>query len=557
MMSKWLPVAIVIFCLVGMLIFPIIAVGLALGGSNGGTECTPSSSDSGDPSTGGSQGKGGSVDGVPSKFIPLYQGAAAKYKLGEDGPSMLAGLHYSETNFSTNIATSGDYQGPMAHGVAYWDTYGVDGDGDGKKDIMNDADAIYAAAALLKEYGAPGDWLKALSSYKAGPANAAAGEGYAQIAIDFAKEHHVPADESAGGSGGGGSGGSSTASNCVCPSPATASAGSSALAGLLGATAHAASGGKPFLLGDSIGVGLEPELSGFTVEATGAITLPSSFTQADARKDDIRNASAIVIELGTNKTDNFEADAKKMVQKVKSYNSSAPVYWVEIFSHGEGLYADYSKENKAIANLPDVTVIKTIDKNISLQSDNIHPDTDGYKKLAAVIETAVKNGPSGSSGGGSATTGGQNCQSSGGGGGGGSAGGTVSGSVQELAKKILASNNADFTFDTVSPNGSTEQVLKDVASGKSFYTTCPEFPKKQVDINPNILKFLVEALQKGPVGINAITDKCHTSGSPHYSGTAVDLEDTIGSLDTFISIAQKYGGTKNSETGHHHFDFPK
>lgn len=418
-MKQLIPIGIIVACLVGMLIVPVIAVGLALSGG-GGTSCTPTAAAStdDDANSGGSNAKGGNVNGVPSKFIPIYQEAAAKYRLGEDGPSMLAGLHYSETNFSTNIATSGPYVGPMAHGTAFWGTFGVDGDGDGEKDIMNDADAIFAAAALLKEYGAPGNWRDAMASYKAGPANIGAGYGFGQIAIDFANEHHVPADENASG---GGSTSTTTASNeCVCETPAaTTASGSSALSSVFGATVHAASGGKPFLLGDSIGVGLKPELGGWSVEATGAISLPASFEKADARKDDIRSASVVVIELGTNPTDNFESDAKKMVRKIKSYNSSAPIYWVQIFSHGSGADADYSSQNRIIENLDGVTVIKTIDKRIELQSDNIHPDAKGYQQLADIIKAAVRSGSSGSSGG-SSTGGGatatQNCDDSGGGG---------------------------------------------------------------------------------------------------------------------------------------------
>jgi hypothetical protein len=57
--------------------------------------------------------------------------------------------------------------------------------------------------------------------------------------------------------------------------------------------------------------------------------------------------------------------------------------------------------------------------------------------------------------------------------------------------------------------------------------------------------------------VNALTDKDHSSGSPHYKGEAVDLDLNSGPLSVLEPIAKKYGGAKNWETDHHHFDFPK
>ena len=46
-----------------------------------------------------------------------------------------------------------------------WAVYGVDGNGDGVKDINNVWDAIFGAANLLHADGAPGDWRRAIFSY--------------------------------------------------------------------------------------------------------------------------------------------------------------------------------------------------------------------------------------------------------------------------------------------------------------------------------------------------------------------------------------------------------
>lgn len=136
------------------------------------------------------------------------------------------------------------------------------------------------------------------------------------------------------------------------------------------------------------------------------------------------------------------------------------------------------------------------------------------------------------------------------------AAGEVSGDTKELVKQLLASPNVTFPLDGSSPNGSTKAVLTAVSKGQSFYTTCPGVNRKNIKVNPKMLQFLVDASKNNKIGINAITDKCHSSGSAHYSGEAVDLDLTSAPLSVLEPIAKKYGGTKNSETSHHHFDFP-
>ena len=47
----------------------------------------------------------------------------------------------------------------------------------------------------------------------------------------------------------------------------------------------------------------------------------------------------------------------------------------------------------------------------------------------------------------------------------------------------------------------------------------------------------------------------HSTGSNHYSGMAVDLDIGVGNAAQIEQIANKYGGTRNSETDHIHLDF--
>jgi hypothetical protein len=48
---------------------------------------------------------------------------------------------------------------------ATWTAYGVDANGDGRKDPADPWDAIFAAARYLRASGAPGDWHAAIFSY--------------------------------------------------------------------------------------------------------------------------------------------------------------------------------------------------------------------------------------------------------------------------------------------------------------------------------------------------------------------------------------------------------
>lgn len=134
------------------LILGAVCIAAAFGGSAGG--CGASSAPTGD------------VKGVPAKLIPIYQEAAAKYHLGAKGPSILAGINWEESSFGTNMATStAGAIGWMAFLPESWETFGVDGNGDGKKDPYNPWDAIFAAAHLLHYSGAPGNWHDAIFSY--------------------------------------------------------------------------------------------------------------------------------------------------------------------------------------------------------------------------------------------------------------------------------------------------------------------------------------------------------------------------------------------------------
>jgi Transglycosylase SLT domain len=116
---------------------------------------------------------GGSGGGIPANYVPWLEKAAAKYKLGPKGFSIVAAIHYVESDFGTSplpgvapgTQNSMGAEGPGQFLVSSWATYGVDANGDGIKDPYSIPDSIFATANLLHADGAPGDWRGAIFDY--------------------------------------------------------------------------------------------------------------------------------------------------------------------------------------------------------------------------------------------------------------------------------------------------------------------------------------------------------------------------------------------------------
>jgi len=128
-----------------------ICIALAFGGAGG---------------CGAAAGASRDVHGIPSNLIPIYQQAAARYRLGPEGPAVLAAINWEETGFGTNLGvSSAEAEGWMQFIPSSWEAFGVDGNRDGVKDAYNPWDAIFAAGRLLRYGGAPGNWHDAIYSY--------------------------------------------------------------------------------------------------------------------------------------------------------------------------------------------------------------------------------------------------------------------------------------------------------------------------------------------------------------------------------------------------------
>lgn len=108
---------------------------------------------------------------IPPAYLHLYQAAATRYGLDW---ALLAGIGRVECDHgrdpdpscsregSVNSAGAG---GPMQFLASTWQSYGVDGDGDGRADRWDPADAIYSAANYLRASGAPRDSRRAIFAY--------------------------------------------------------------------------------------------------------------------------------------------------------------------------------------------------------------------------------------------------------------------------------------------------------------------------------------------------------------------------------------------------------
>ncbi|PWJ23271.1 NlpC/P60 family protein [Branchiibius hedensis] len=88
---------------------------------------------------------------IPDAIKADYVRAANKYKIPW---TLLAGIGMEETGHGrNNHSSSAGAQGLMQFMPATWATYGVDGDGDGKAIITNDADSAMSAANYLTASG--------------------------------------------------------------------------------------------------------------------------------------------------------------------------------------------------------------------------------------------------------------------------------------------------------------------------------------------------------------------------------------------------------------------
>ncbi|MEU2514708.1 peptidoglycan DD-metalloendopeptidase family protein [Streptomyces syringium] len=157
--------------LFGLLVAAVLAITSAIGEDNTSNGMT-------------NAGFGGGLSDtkdIPSWIRPLITSAIQKYGCPEVTPSLLAAQIYSESAWDPKAESKDPKTGAViAQGIAQfipgtWETDGVDGNGDGRKDVFDPQDAIPSAVAydcsLAKDVkDVPGDKTdNMLAAYNAGP----------------------------------------------------------------------------------------------------------------------------------------------------------------------------------------------------------------------------------------------------------------------------------------------------------------------------------------------------------------------------------------------------
>ncbi|HEU4944479.1 MAG TPA: lytic transglycosylase domain-containing protein, partial [Solirubrobacterales bacterium] len=100
---------------------------------------------------------------IPPFLLPIYQACGTEYGIPWE---ILASINKIETGFGTNLnVSSAGAMGWMQFIPSSWEAYGLDANGDGRKDPYNPVDAICAAASYLKAAGGTEDLYGAIFAY--------------------------------------------------------------------------------------------------------------------------------------------------------------------------------------------------------------------------------------------------------------------------------------------------------------------------------------------------------------------------------------------------------
>ncbi|HET7510721.1 MAG TPA: lytic transglycosylase domain-containing protein, partial [Solirubrobacterales bacterium] len=100
---------------------------------------------------------------IPPFLLPIYQACGTEYGIPWE---VLASINKIETGFGTNLnVSSAGALGWMQFLPSSWEQFGLDANGDGKKDPYNPVDAICAAAHYLKLAGGDHDLYQAIFAY--------------------------------------------------------------------------------------------------------------------------------------------------------------------------------------------------------------------------------------------------------------------------------------------------------------------------------------------------------------------------------------------------------
>lgn len=335
--------------------------------------------------------------------------------------------------------------------------------------------------------------------------------------------------------------GSLLADNEFCQNPCEEPADTGSSAGI--------TPGPVYILGDSIGVGLSqplgsslPNSEGWSIAGEPQIgrTLKQGIEIAQSSPEALKTSKVVLVSLGTNNLTSATnaTDIPALIAAVRGANTGAAIFWLT----ANVTRADLNGKDDAYnAELQKATGISIIQNNATISGDGIHPSS--YTELANAVAESIKSAAASGSSQAPTDAAAQNTSPTGG--------------ATELARQMLSNSNIRYWTNSIGVN--TRDVVVALSEGKKAYTTSPDLPRQEVDINVNILRFILEVAQNHKIMVNALTDKDHSSTSNHYKGLAVDLDKNPGNTSATIAqlneVASKYGGKKNSETTHHHYDF--
>ncbi|MFZ9669068.1 MAG: lytic murein transglycosylase, partial [Solirubrobacterales bacterium] len=123
---------------------------------------------------------------IPPFLLPIYQACGSQYGIPWE---ILASINRIETGFGTFLTTSSaGAQGWMMFMPPTWEAYGLDANGDGKKDPYNPVDAICAAAGYLEASGYAEDEYDAIFAYNHA-------DWYVQDVLEHARRYAAIPDE--------------------------------------------------------------------------------------------------------------------------------------------------------------------------------------------------------------------------------------------------------------------------------------------------------------------------------------------------------------------------
>jgi lysophospholipase L1-like esterase len=188
------------------------------------------------------------------------------------------------------------------------------------------------------------------------------------------------------------------------------------------ACVSAESNGKIYFLGDSLTKGMADqgdlqskfESLGWTdikIQATNGDTIAGALPKVDADQEFIKEASTVVIGLGTNREPTFSARVDELIVKLKGINPELKIFWTNVYTTADAFIEGGQEEDRRINSAINTlgtqhgfTVINwygvagireggTDDYKYGFLTDGVHHSAQGYKDRVDFIADRVGTPP--------------------------------------------------------------------------------------------------------------------------------------------------------------------